>query len=101
MGKLLKSIGKNLFSGKSILNISLPVILFSEESNLSLLCKSYTYAPLLLEKAAQSSNPVDRMKQVIAFAMSLNVAYIQMEKPFNPILGETFQCSFDGTPIFG
>jgi len=50
---MAKTITKNLFSGKSILNMSLPVTVFSCESNLSLLCKSYAYAPLLLERAAK------------------------------------------------
>jgi len=48
---IAKTLTKNLFSGKSILNLSLPVVVFSEESNLSLLCKSFAYAPLLLESA--------------------------------------------------
>lgn len=45
---VLKTISKNIFSGKSILNISLPVTVFSVESNLSLICKSYAFGPLLL-----------------------------------------------------
>lgn len=50
---LAKSVGRNLFSGKSILNISMPVIVFSYDSNLSLLCKSFCYGPKLLERAAK------------------------------------------------
>lgn len=84
---LAKTLASNLFKGKSILNISLPVTVFSNESNLSLLCKSYAYAPLLLERAAACNDPVKRLAQVVAFGISCNVAYIQMDKPFNPILG--------------
>ena len=84
---VLKTIGKNLFSGKSILSISLPVTVFSVESNLSLICKSYAYAPILLEKAAKQRDPVQRVKYVAAFATTTTVAYLQMDKPFNPILG--------------
>jgi hypothetical protein len=50
---IVKSLAKNVFSGKSILSMSLPVLVFSKDSNLSLLCKSYAYAPLLLERAAK------------------------------------------------
>lgn len=48
LAQLVKSVGRNLFSGKSILNISLPVTVFSYESNLSLLCKSFCYGPMHL-----------------------------------------------------
>jgi hypothetical protein len=36
------------------------------------------YAPLLLEKAALSLNPVDRLKYIAAFSISNFVAYIQI-----------------------
>jgi len=45
---VIKSIGKNIFNGKSILNLSLPVTIFGKDSTLSLICKSYSYAPFLL-----------------------------------------------------
>lgn len=74
--QLIKSFGRSLFSGKSILSISLPVTVFSRDSNLSLLCKSFCFAPLLLEKAVKQSNPVDRFKYCVAFALSITNAYI-------------------------
>lgn len=81
--------------------MSLPVTVFSVESNLSLLCKSYAYAPFLLEKAAGQKDPIHRLKYVAAFLASVTIAYLQMDKPFNPILGETFQAIFDGCPVYG
>jgi hypothetical protein len=66
-----------------------------------LICKSYAYAPLLLEKAVREVNPVDRIKYVVAFNISCAIAEIQMEKPFNPILGETFQAIIDNCPVYG
>jgi hypothetical protein len=38
---------------------------------------------------------------VAAFATTFTVAYLQMDKPFNPILGETFQAIFDGCLVYG
>ena len=29
-----------------------------------------------------------------------SVLYLSMEKPFNPILGETFQCWINGCPLY-
>lgn len=40
------------------------------------------------------------MKYVIAFGFTCSLLYIKMEKPFNPILGETLQCSFKGCPMY-
>lgn len=45
---MLQNIGKNLMSGKSILNISLPVTIFSPFSNLELFGGSLSMAPVLL-----------------------------------------------------
>lgn len=45
---LAKTMGRNVLSGKNILNVSMPVTIFSKESNLSLLCKSFCYGPKLL-----------------------------------------------------
>jgi len=41
------------------------------------------------------------LKNIAAFGISCNVAYIQMDKPFNPILGETYQVLIDGCPVLG
>ena len=32
--------------------------------------------------------------------MSFSIAYINLEKPFNPILGETYQGLIEGCPIY-
>lgn len=48
VGKL----AKNLLSGKSILNMSLPVSIFGEQSNLELGARGFGFAPLFLERAA-------------------------------------------------
>ena len=41
------------------------------------------------------------MKHVATFVVSVGMAYLQMDKPFNPILGETFQALFDGCLVYG
>lgn len=45
---ILSKMGKNLLSGKGILNVSLPVMVFSMESNLETLAKTFAYAPIYL-----------------------------------------------------
>jgi hypothetical protein len=55
----------------------------------------------MLEKAALEIVPEVRFKYVVAFALGCTNAYIQMDKPFNPILGETFHGLIDGCPVYG
>ncbi|CAD8184504.1 unnamed protein product [Paramecium pentaurelia] len=97
---MLKSIGSNLLSGKSILNISLPVEVFESRSNLERFCYSFTFAPQILEKAAKIDNIIEQMKYTIAFGCSSIIMYMSLEKPFNPILGETYQGFINGCPVY-
>ena len=96
---VLSKIGKNLLSGKSVLNISLPVDIFLDQSNLELFIRSFGYAPRLLEPTA-TKNYLERFKSVLAFGLSMSPLYLNMEKPFNPILGETFQAWINGCPAY-
>lgn len=70
---MLKKIGGNLITGKSILSISLPVNIFDDKSNLERVGYSLTYAPLLLEKAAKGSDPLEQMKSVLKFSLSTSI----------------------------
>ena len=99
---ILGQISKNILSGKSITNISLPVDIFSTKSILEVLAECLAYAPILFDKLASQENPnsVDLVKAVTAFGITMSVLYLDMEKPFNPVLGETFQCFIQGCPVY-
>jgi len=99
---LLKSLGSNIIHGKSVVNISLPVRIFEPRSYLQRIPDAWSFAPIFLTRAALADkNPLERFKLVITFVISgLHRATIQ-RKPFNPILGETFQATYaDGTELF-
>ena len=49
---MLKKIGSNLVTGKSILSISLPVEIFETRSNLERFAYAFSYAPKYLEQGA-------------------------------------------------
>ena len=79
--------------GKDLSKISMPVTLNEPLSTLQRLCEELEYSDLL-DKAAAAPSALDRMKWVAAFAIS---AYASSNarashKPFNPLLGETFEC---------
>lgn len=96
----MKKMGKNLLTGKSILNVSLPINIFSRTSNLEHLAAGFSYAPLFLEKASHIKNPIEQIKDVVLFTITNPIAFITMQKPFNPILGETFQGWVNGCPVY-
>lgn len=97
---ILSTLKKNIFSGKGNLNISLPVTIFNCDSNLQRLCHTLTLAPHFLEKAATISDHLERIKYCSAFGLSISVLNLQIEKPFNPILGETYQGFINGCPVY-
>lgn len=81
------------------MNISLPVDIFVGKSNLELFIQSLCYAPIMLEKVV-TMDPMQKFKKAAAFGISMSPLYLIMEKPFNPILGETFQAWINGCPAY-
>ena len=96
----MKTLKKNLFSGKGVLNISLPVDIFNVDSNLQRVCESMSLGPEFFEKTAGKKSPLDRFKWALAFGLSNSIIYFDVEKPFNPILGETYQGYIRGCPVY-
>lgn len=98
---VLKQLGSNVIKSKSLINISFPVRIFEPRSYLERLLDGFVTAPHFFGKAAASKDPVERMKLVATAIISGLPNTIKMLKPFNPILGETYQGVFeDGTQIF-
>jgi len=72
------------------LNVSLPIDIFEPRSNLERIAHSFSFAPVLLKKAEESMDPVIQMKLTFALLISSSAMYLSLDKPFNPILGETY-----------
>jgi hypothetical protein len=70
--------------------LSLPVSLFEPISVLQSMCEPLRQAELI-EKACTYDDPLDRICVVAAFCTALFSNYIRTVKPFNPVLGETFE----------
>jgi len=101
---MAKQFGQNLISGgeeRSIVNVSLPVYLFESRSYLERIIDNWCLVPHYMNKAAEATDPLDRFKNVVSMLVAgLHNTCTQM-KPFNPILGETFEATFDdGSQIF-
>lgn len=82
--------------------VSLPVRMFEKRSTLERIIDLWCTGPLYLKKSAlESSSPLERMKYVITFVVSGMHMVASQRKPFNPIIGETFEGLWpDGSHIF-
>ncbi|CAI7884260.1 unnamed protein product [Closterium sp. NIES-53] len=72
--------------------VTLPVIIFEPMTMLQKMCELMEYTDLL-NKADSTDDPNMRMVYTAAWAVSPYVAFSRTWKPFNPILGETFEFS--------
>lgn len=79
--------------GKDLSKVSMPVELNEPLNTLQHLCEELEYSELL-DKAAETDEPHERMALIAAFAVSGYAAtyYRAGSKPFNPVLGETYEC---------
>ncbi|XP_066210422.1 oxysterol-binding protein-related protein 3 isoform X5 [Saccopteryx leptura] len=79
--------------GKDLSKVAMPVELNEPLNTLQRLCEELEYSELL-DKAAQIPSALQRMVYVAAFAVSGYAAsYFRAgSKPFNPVLGETYEC---------
>lgn len=79
--------------GKDLSKVSMPVTLNEPINVLQRLCEELEYSELL-DKAADTIDPYEKMVYIAAFAVSAYSAsyYRAGHKPFNPLLGETYEC---------
>ncbi|GLE01296.1 hypothetical protein PINS_up010126 [Pythium insidiosum] len=95
---VLKSASSSLLEGKGVVGLSLPVRIFEPRTNLERLVDLFLYGPTFLNVAASQRDPVERFKYVMAYAVAGLHHGVGQLKPFNPILGETYQAELnDGT----
>jgi hypothetical protein len=101
VGEVLKQITKSITSGLGAVGVSLPIRIFEPRSTIERIIDRFSFAPVFLKQAAQSTDQFDRFLSVIAFGVSGLYMAAKQTKPFNPLLGETFQGNFpDGTQVF-
>ena len=99
---VVKQVGRALFSGKfNLASVSFPIKCMSHHSILYLIATMGKHSPLYMNAAAQTSDPVERMKFVITTSLSFVQPSHIFDKPLNPILGETFQgYLIDGSHVY-
>jgi hypothetical protein len=88
LGQLVKS----FFGGGPV---SLKVNLFEPKSTLQRIADYWSFAIQYLTKAALADSALERVKYVLAFIASGFYISTKQLKPFNPLIGETFQGEFE------
>lgn len=87
----LWSIMKNCI-GKELTKIPMPVNFNEPLSTLQRLVEDYEYSSLL-DKAAKCDSPQQQLVYIACFAISsYSTTSNRTGKPFNPLLGETYEC---------
>ncbi|MFT7796350.1 oxysterol-binding protein-related protein 7 [Arapaima gigas] len=82
--------------GKDLSRVSMPAPLNEPICLLQRLCEELEYSELL-DTANRTEDPYERMVYISAFAISgyATARYRSRYKPFNPVLGETFECDHE------
>ncbi|RVE59910.1 hypothetical protein OJAV_G00193580 [Oryzias javanicus] len=79
--------------GKDLARVSMPAALNEPVNLLQRLCEELEYSELL-DTACNTPDPFHRMVYIAAFAISgySTATFRNRYKPFNPVLGETYEC---------
>uniref|UniRef100_A0A8C4HLL9 Oxysterol-binding protein n=1 Tax=Dicentrarchus labrax TaxID=13489 RepID=A0A8C4HLL9_DICLA len=79
--------------GKDLSKVAMPVQLNEPLNTLQRLCEELEYSELL-DTANQTHDPYQRMVYVATFAITAYASSYHRagSKPFNPVLGETYEC---------
>jgi len=96
---VLKRLAQSIAEGRGVVGVSLPVRIFEPRSLLERICDWWTFLPNYLVPAVDMKDPIQRMKNVVAASIAGLYVSAQQVKPFNPILGETFQATFPASGI--
>lgn len=101
-GILLSKAGEKILNGDfNLTRISFPIQCMSCKSSLETFTLICSTLPVFMNYAASITDPLERMKLLMAQNFSFTIYEKFYYKPLNPILGETFQCEGqDGASIF-
>ncbi|WIA33504.1 hypothetical protein OEZ86_006630 [Tetradesmus obliquus] len=93
----IKSMGRQILQGNlNLVNTSFPVLMFEPRSYLQKLADIWAY-PDYINAAAAAQDPLERMKLLVTWMVAgLHHSVENWKKPFNPILGETWQATMPG-----
>mmetsp|Transcript_1905 Transcript_1905/g.2670 ORF Transcript_1905/g.2670 Transcript_1905/m.2670 type:complete len:98 (-) Transcript_1905:898-1191(-) len=94
--------GRKIMNGEfDLTRVSFPIRCMSYETALVVITKNFSTIPFFYNRASKCTDPIERLKMIIASEVSSVIYNKSFEKPLNPILGETFEGrGQDGSHIY-
>ena len=96
--KIISFVCKRVLATGSFMGISFPTFAMKPESMLETYCKGLGVVPIILDKIPH--DPLERIKAFNAIILTLSIQFNDIDKPFNPSIGETFQGEIGGFNIY-
>lgn len=93
--KVFKQAAVKLLEGKNVVGMSLPINIFQPRSTIERLGDLFRLFPHYCDLAAESDDEIERIKLVTCAVVGSCQFQMNQWKPFNPILGETYQCRYN------
>ena len=103
---LINKIKSSFIKGQNITNFLFPIITYDKRTLLQVFAYELRETPNLLNKVFYLNDPIEKLKNMTSFFISQIYLSPLRIKPFNPLLGETYQvkianlnCYFEQTMI--
>ena len=103
---IISKINNSYIKGQNILNFTFPVSVCDKRTLLQVFAYEFRESPYILNKIFYSPDPIEKLKTMTSFLISQLYLSVLRIKPFDPLLGETYQvkignlnCYFEQTSI--
>jgi len=98
---LIKQAGSNIFSGKSVTDVTFPLEIYEPITSLERLSRLFLYAPKMLENISEIIDPLEKFKKIISWNIASLHIGISQKKPMNSYLGETLRLKIGECTFYG
>lgn len=92
---IARQLTSSVLEGKSIVGLSLPVRIFEPRTQMERIVDLFHFLPYFGKLAAKESKIIDKIKWIGVMLIASLPHTTSQRKPFNPILGETYQGVLD------
>ena len=97
----IKRLGATFVEGKDLVSVSMPVTMCEPASFLERMTRGWVTMPEYCRLIDAAETDIEKMKHTVAMVVSGLHINTACKKPFNPVLGETYESTFaDGTQVF-
>ena len=100
MSDVFTRLAKSVFNS-DIFGLSVPSIMHEPRSMTERMADYFKLTSVIMAKAYKITDPLERFKLCLVSLPTVCALSLASQMPFNPLLGETFQCCYeDGTELY-